>query len=368
MADRDVAGQAASQQNDPDAGTRQIAVTDLRVTVEPRAEQSPPSMGWARPRITDWQLAVESRARRIHGDLATLDDVPGVRAERMAAARALDVVDRILQDQRRWWQSAAAWWSGWHIERAWRALHEAEVAVISADPHLAAHLPALRERVATYVHDDDRRRRALEQLRPAAPPSPADRAVVADALCAAFDASDDAHAGARALRNKLVITAAALVVLNTVLGVAGIMRPGMVPMCVQVQQTPRMICPAGPAPGPVDVWLVQMLGAFGALVAAVILLIRRRPSLSPYVLIGYQALIKVLLGAGLAVVGVLGLGAGITEGLICVTSQPGLLLWSVLLGYSQQVGTRLLDNYADQVMDQVRPLPDTSGASPGTVR
>jgi hypothetical protein len=365
MADGDVAERAASRESEP---TRRIPVPNLLVSVEPRAEQSPPSAGWGRPRATDWQLAVESRARRVHGELAALDAVPGVERQRLVAAGALDVVDRILRDQPRWWHSVAAWWSGWRIERAWRALHEAEVAVVSADPNLAAHLPALRERVATYVHDDDRRRRALEELRPADPPTPADRAVVSDAVCATFDASDDAHAGARALRNKLVITAAALVVLNTVLGVAGILRPGMVPVCVQVVQSQRMVCPAGPSPGPVDVWLVQMLGAFGALVAGVILLIRRRPSLSPYVLIGYQALIKVLLGAGLAVVGVLALGAGVTEGLICVTSQAGLLLWSVLLGYSQQVGTRLLDNYADQVMDQVRPLPDTSTASPGTVR
>ena len=122
-----------------------------------------------------------------------------------------------------------------------------------------------------------------------------------------------------------------------------------------------VVCAAGDkVPGPLDIWLVQLLGAFGAVVAAVVLLTRRRPSLSPYVLVGYQALIKVLLGSALAVIGVLALSAHVAEGLTCITSQAALLLWSALLGYSQQVGTRLLDNYADRVMNRVRPLPDVS--------
>jgi hypothetical protein len=109
-----------------------------------------------------------------------------------------------------------------------------------------------------------------------------------------------------------------------------------------------------------DIWLVQLLGAFGAVVAAVVLLTRRRPSLSPYILVGYQALIKVLLGSALAVIGVLALSAHVAEGLTCITSQAALLLWAALLGYSQELGTRLLDNYADRVMNHVRPLPDVS--------
>jgi hypothetical protein len=364
MADADTSEQGVARDGPP----RPARVTDIKLTVEPLAEQTPPSAGFGRPRVTDWQLAVEARARRVHADLAALDLVPGVDAERAVAAGALAVVERILQERRHWWQSIAAWWSGWCIERAWRALHEAEVAVVSADPQLAAHLPALRERVAAYVHEDDHRRKALDSLQPADPPSPTDRIVAADALRATFDASDDAHAGARALRNKLVITAAALFVLNTILGIVGIVRPGMVPMCVQTQQPGRIVCPTGSHAHAADVWLVQLLGAFGALVAGILLLVRRRPSLSPYVLIGYQAMIKVLLGAGLAVVGILALGGGVSGGLISVDSQPSLLLWSVLLGYSQQVGTRLLDNYADKVMDQARPLPDMDGAAPGTVR
>jgi hypothetical protein len=252
------------------------------------------------------------------------------------------------------------WWSGWRIERAWRALHEAEVYLIAADPGLSARLPALAERINPCLPDTDLRRIALSRLRPEDPPTAADRMVVTDAVRAAFDASDEAHASARALRNKLFVAALALLLVNVLLGIVSTVRPLVLPMCVATNESASaatLICAAGGAhPGVGEVWLVAMMGAVGASIAAVVLLVRRRPSLSPYVLAGYQALIKVLLGALLAVVGVLALGAGLAEGLVWLRGQDAILFWAVLLGYSQQVGTRLLDNYADRLLNRVRPL------------
>lgn len=309
---------------------------------------------------TDWRLIVESRLRRARADLAMLDGNPAVAGECAAASRALAIVDVTLADADPWWRKPAAWWSGWRVERSWRALHDAEVAITAADPQLAARLPAIRERVAGGLPEHDQRRRALASLEPRDPPSAADRAVVTDAVRAAFDNSDEVHAAARALRNKLFVAAVLLAVLVLSLGVLGSARPGLLPMCAPVSDAPQAspVCASGgSAPAPIAVWLVLLLGAVGAAVAAVVLLVRRRPSLSPYVLAGYQAGIKVLLGALLAVVGVLALGAGLGEGVAEVRGQATLLLWSVVLGYAQQLGTRLLDNYADRVLNRVRPIP-----------
>lgn len=319
-----------------------------------------------RARTTDWQLTVESRARRVRTELAELAAVPSTERDREAAAEALAVVDAVLGRKERFWRLPASWWSGWHIERAWRALHEAEICAAAAHPDLVSRLPGLRQRAASYLPEDDLRMRALDTMQPSRPASLGDKAVVVDALRAAFDISDDAHAAARALRNKLIAAAILLFIVNTVLGMVGILRPEFVPMCAHLPEAGEhsaalTVCASGnKSPGPADIWLVQLIGSFGAIIAAVVVLVRRRPSLSPYILIGYQALIKVLLGAALAVVGVLALSAGVAQGLTCITSQSALLLWSALLGYSQQVGTRLLDNYADRVMDQVRPLPETT--------
>jgi hypothetical protein len=320
--------------------------------------------GFATPSVADWRLAVEARARRVKADLATMDcDAAGEPYQQVALA-ALEVVDHVLAVSEAPGHSFTSWWTGWHIQRAWRALHDAEVNVAAAGNDLGVRLPALRERVEVHLHGDDLRRRALDQLRPATPPTSADRAVVVDALRGAFDASDDAHWGARALRNKLIVTGAVLALLNVLVGALYALRPGLVPMCVALADGggQGLVCPSGSGHAQAaDLWLVQLLGVFGATVGAIVWLVRRRPSLSPYVLTGYLALIKVLMGAALAVVGVLALSAGVVRGLANVGSPAALLLWAALLGYSQEAGTRLLDNYADRVMNRARPLEESAG-------
>jgi MYXO-CTERM domain-containing protein len=320
---------------------------------------SQPPTNPAPKETTDWALIVESRLERADCDLAALADVADVRHECDSAAKALAVARGVLACPIKFRRRLPVWWSGWRVERAWRALHDAEVYLTAADQDLAARMPALRERVSPVLPENDLRRRALDLLQPNTPPTRADRTVVVDAMRAAFDASDDAHAAARALRNRLFVAALLLVGLSTLLGVLGFAQPGFLPMCVDRVDAPgHLACASGgTGPAPSDVWLTQVMGAAGALIAAVVLLIRRRPSLSPYTLVGYQALIKVLLGALLAVIGVLALGSGLDAGLIEVRGQPAVLVAAVVFGYAQQLGTRLLDNYADRLLDRVRPIP-----------
>ncbi|RKT70599.1 hypothetical protein DFJ66_3869 [Saccharothrix variisporea] len=314
--------------------------------------------------MTDWRLVVQSRLDRVRADLAALGPPDPLDLEsqqwREVARQEAAVVDDMINREESRLKTVASWWSGWHIERAWRSLHEAEIAVVAAGDGFLGRLPGLKARVAENLDEDDPRRVALEELRPGEFPLSIEREIVVDALRASFDKSDFAHAGSRALRNKLIAASVVLFVVNTLLGVIGWTQPGWIPMCVGSERLPT-VCPSGKAAAGADVWLIQVLGAFGAILSAVVLLLRRRPSLSPYVMIGYQATIKILLGAALAVIGILALGAGVTTGLIGVASQAALLLWAVILGYSQQIATRLLDSYTDRVMDQARPLPRLEG-------
>ncbi len=314
--------------------------------------------------MTDWRLVVQSRLDRVRADLAALGPPdpldPESRQWREVAEQEAAVVDDMINREESRLRTVASWWSGWHIERAWRSLHEAEIAVVAAGDGFLGRLPGLKARVAENLDEDDPRRVALEELRPGEFPLSIEREIVVDALRAAFDKSDFAHAGSRALRNKLIAASFVLFVVNTLLGIIGLVKPGLIPMCVGSERLPT-VCPSGRTAAGADVWLIQVLGAFGAILSAVVLLLRRRPSLSPYVMIGYQATIKILLGAALAVIGILALGAGVTTGLIGVASQAALLLWAVILGYSQQIATRLLDSYTDRVMDQARPLPRLEG-------
>ncbi|HEX5401239.1 MAG TPA: hypothetical protein VFX16_02935 [Pseudonocardiaceae bacterium] len=315
-----------------------------------------PKFGWGGG--NDWKVVVEARLLRAEDQLAFL----GVDPVRDDVVRSLDVVRDVLYDNNPLLGRLPAWWSGWRVERSWRALHEAEALLTAADPTLAARLPAIRGQVALALAATDTRRVELEKI--AAQPTSGERAVVLEAVRATLDFSDDAHAAARALRNKLFIGALLLFGLNTLLGIVGFVRPGFLPMCVDRVDAPgHLICASGStAPSPADVWLTQVMGATGAVVSTVVLLIRRRPSLTPYVMIGYQAVIKVVLGASLAVIGVLVLGAGLGEGLIGLRDQAAVLVAAVVFGYTQQLGTRLLDNYADKLLDEVRPLPKSESA------
>lgn len=81
------------------------------------------------------------------------------------------------------------------------------------------------------------------------------------------------------------------------------------------------------------------------------------PSVVPYALAPHQGLIKILLGAVLAMLGVLALSSDEID--LSISSQAELLIFAVILGYSQQAGTRLLDAYANKVVTAAQP-PGTS--------
>jgi hypothetical protein len=175
-----------------------------------------------------------------------------------------------------------------------------------------------------------------------------ERAAIAEALRAAYNVSDNSHTAVRSLRNRLVLFGLLMLGLNVTLGVLSSVFPTLLPLCV------KDFCATGGAgPGGGDVWLVQLLGAFGGAVAVVILLLRTKPSVVAYTLTPYQACIKIMLGAVLAVIGVLIAGTGVLQGI--VTTRPALLVLALILGYAQQVGTRLLDSYANDVVGKAQP-------------
>ncbi|SHG35609.1 hypothetical protein [Streptoalloteichus hindustanus] len=303
---------------------------------------------------TDWRLAVEDRLRVLAAEHTKQGGTD------LAVSGALDVVRRTLDQAAatRGRRRLGAWWSGWHIERSWRALHDAEARLLAASPDLAGRLVDLRQRVAKHLPAEDMRRRAMDELNLAEAPVVSVRPVVEAALRATFDASDDAHNAVRALRNKLLLAGLALGLLNMLVGVLGTLWPGLLPLCVP---STELICPGRVgSPSAPDVWLVQLLGVLGAAVAVVVMLARQRPTLTTYRLSGYQALIKILLGATLALLGLLALGAEVVGDAVSPHSRPALLLWAVVLGYGQQVSTRLLDAHAQRIMDSAKPLPPES--------
>lgn len=292
----------------------------------------------AKSRFSAWRVPVAEKLQWLQSELDSRDDPvpPGVLEAMRTAHRSTKAKT-----------SLGRWYSGADIERAWRNLHLAEAKVIATSPDLGGRLPAVRERVLEDLDKNDQRARAVQAVKPDNI-GPNEQAAVVEALRAAYSASDNSHTAVRSLRNRLLLFGLLMLALNLGLGAIASRYPTLLPLCV------KDFCATGGA-GPVggDVWLIQLLGALGGAVAVVILLLRTRPSVVAYTLTPYQASIKIMLGAVLAIVGVLIAGTGVLQGI--VTNRPALLVFALILGYSQQVGTRFLDSYADTVVGKAQP-------------
>jgi hypothetical protein len=313
------------------------------------SEPAPPlTRSWSdeigRSRLSAWRVGVGERLQWLQAELdGRADEPPGV----LAAMK-------VAHESTRAGSGLATWYSGVHIERSWRALHLAEARVIASSPDLVGRLPAVRERVLEDLDPKDQRVRALLSVRPTNL-GDVERAVVAEALRAAYATSDNSHSAVRSLRNRLVLFGILMLSLNVVLGVLSSVFPTLLPLCVK-----GFCATGGSAPTGGDIWLIQLLGALGGAVAVVILLLRTRPSVVAYTLTPYQAVIKIMLGAVLAVVGVLIAATGLLQDVIA--NRPALLVAALVLGYAQQVGTRFLDTYADNVVGKAQPKTGDTGS------
>lgn len=316
----------------------------------------------AKPYITDWRAAIENEVERLR--LLRQRQCP----EKPTPAEvdeALDTAWQAVSQSRSVWDRVKVWWSGWDAERGWHAVHRADVELVSNSADLASRLPGIRGQVAKELSATDPCLQALDKidaktLDNAEPgKAAAARAVVAEAMRAAYAVADDALRSVRILRNQMLVFGAVLTILNLTLGILGSMRPELIPLC-----TTGEICPSGPGTAPTggDIWTIQMLGVLGAVIAVVWLLVNSPPQLITYGLTGYQSLVKITLGGTLAVVGVLGVAAGAFETLI--NSQASLLFAALVFGYAQQVATRSLDNAATRLVGKAK-TGTTKANTPG---
>ena len=292
----------------------------------------------AKSRFSAWRVPVAEKLQWLQSELDSRVEPapPGVLEAMRIAHRSTKARARL-----------GSWYSGADIERAWRNLHLAEARIMASSPDLAGRLPALRERTLEDLDKNDQRVKALQAIKPDNIGAN-ERAAVAEALKGAYSVSDNSHTAVRSLRNRLLLFGLLMLGLNLGLGAIASRFPTVLPLCVK-----DFCATGGSGPAGGDVWLVQVLGALGGAVAVVILLLRTRPSVVAYTLTPYQACIKIMLGAVLAIVGVLIAGTGVLQGI--VTNRPALLVLALILGYSQQVGTRFLDSYADTVVGKAQP-------------
>ncbi|PPK70110.1 hypothetical protein V5P93_001013 [Actinokineospora auranticolor] len=288
-------------------------------------------------------MGIAERLQRLQADI----DGRGGRVPR-AVYGAMAIAARAAGQR----SSPARWYSGTSIERAWRAVHLAEEVLVSSAPDLNGRVSDVRARVARKLPEKDARVRALDPVSFFTMDDSGQRLAVLLGLRAVHDASHAAATAVRSLRNRIILFGLLLLAINLAIGGLTAVNERMLPLCLG--EGANLVCATGATvPTSGDVWWLQLVGMLGASIAVVVLLLRTKPSVVPYTLTPYQAIVKILLGAIFAVVGVLMLRAGVFPDL--VEGHAGLLLFALVLGYSQEVGTRMLDNFADQVVQRAQP-------------
>jgi hypothetical protein len=137
-----------------------------------------------------------------------------------------------------------------------------------------------------------------------------DQEVAAQVMNAANRAEDAQQLQVRHFRGVLYLAAVVLLVLVVALSIVGAIQAAYFPLCWPLSGShPTMICPTGgSAPSPGDVPLVLAMGALGAALSVALNLTALKPAGVHFSLTIAQGLNKIVLGAIIAVLGILSCG------------------------------------------------------------
>ena len=259
------------------------------------------------------------------------------------------------------------WRSGDSIERAWRSLHAAEILlaeVVELD-QLAAQLPAVRSMAQRVLAPKDARRVAIDERLADEkwdtiaewPDDARDRRLRRDFIAALTwvnDACDKNFTRVRSFRNIVLATSVGLVVVAVALGIIGATSPESLPLCFAPEGVSEMVCPTGndQQPSGGDAPLVLAVGLTAGAFAAALSVRGIRGTSTPYGVPVAIAWLKLPAGALTALFGMLLVHGQFVPGLSALDTQGQIIAYSIVLGYAQQVFTRLIDSQAHAVLDK----------------
>jgi hypothetical protein len=239
--------------------------------------------------------------------------------------------------------SPSGWWRGSEVELAWSNLHEAEAQITehTTEPSaLQAEARASLAQARHFVPHDDKNATKLDELVNAGSAGDDVRATAGAVLRAANVESDQQHKEARALRNRILRITLMLVALAGVLVVLQWRLPSatMIAAPKGVENVPAWAL----------LLMVMALGCLGGFLTAIPAVTRTPRTRSPFNVPLQQTLLKLVLGALTAVVGVMIVGSGmVSTGLQSVAS---MLVLAVVFGSGQQAVTGFVDQYAKKIL------------------
>ena len=274
-------------------------------------------------------------------------------------------------------------WRGTSVERAYLHLHAAKMFLVDVLPEAEfnAIIPEVSTRLGMTLDRNDPRRVEGERLLHSGT-GEIRRAAVKQAMETAYDASDEEYVRLRDFRNILVMAAAAIAVLTGLLIGLVVQSPQAIPLCFEPSVTAaaapgqppaqdvQSVCPSGERQVPTggDILIVAALGALGGALGALIAVRNLRGTSTPYSVSTALAVLKVPSGAMTTIIGMLLLAGGFVPGMSNLDSQEQILAYALLFGIAQQLVTRMADNRAQQILDNLPSKdPQAKPASPPVV-
>lgn len=267
----------------------------------------------------------------------------------------------------------ANWWLGTLLEAAHRNLHAARAQMVDLlnENEVHAELPAAVARAASTLPRDDLRQIPIEDLR--AEPVERLRPLLRRLMEDSYEALDGEHAQLRSFRNILLLTAVVVALLvGLTIGVV-YQNPQWIPLCfpheVVTGMDPTVTtvdgqnCPTSTrgSPSGSDILVVALLGALAGALAATVSIRNLKGTSTPYDVPVALAMLKVPLGAFTAIGALVAIRGDFVPGLSVLDSQEQILAYAFIFGFAQQLFTRLLDQRAQTLLEE---LPGGTGTEP----
>ena len=278
-----------------------------------------------------------------------------------------------------------------HVERVMSHIDAAEAFILRAAPleHVAAQVPAILNHVRNHLAKDNVQREQAEAIGAAmreqrqaqAEGTSHDHERERGILVAAFRAASEEERReimrVRSFRNVLIVVGLLVGLLVVLLGFLGAFFYQDVDICfnpVEADGGGKIVCPldetayARPSSAdldrltndtatPWDVPAILVIGASAAALSAAVAIRQVKGSSTPYSLPVALAALKIPTGALTALLGLLLLRGQFVPGFSALDFPAQVVAWAVVLGYAQQLLTRLIDQRAQLVLKAVGTPP-----------
>jgi hypothetical protein len=248
------------------------------------------------------------------------------------------------------WPNAAV------IERVMSHLDAAESGLLRRAPteYLCGQYTHILAHIRHHLPEKDPRRVRVEMLAPASEQGRLDSLQRESVIQAASVANSNARSEfirVSNFRSLLLVTACLLSLVAFSVGAWGWMNPPAWNFCFDPPT--GQICPTGPQPTRIDIFLIEFVGLLAATVSGATSFLSLNSTSTSLGLPVAVAVLKLPIGALSAVLGFMLIRAGFVPGFTNLDSAAQILAYAALFGASQQLFTRVVDHQASEVLAQI---------------